>query len=106
VITSCEDWSHGKFEITNNTTMPIDSIFIVPDQASGKNYISLNPNQTMSYITKMGGVKSGDGAYKIQYKLASSNKSQRFGYFSNGASLEKLTKITIMPDTVLFKFIY
>ena len=105
IFTSCDDWSHGKFEITNKTTITIDSIYIQPDQAAGKHFISLKPNETKYYVSDMTRPSGTDGAYRIQYKLGSNAKSQIFGYYSNGNSIEKLTKITILIDTVLFKFI-
>jgi hypothetical protein len=104
-IASCDDGSKVKFEITNHTSKIIDSIYILPDKALGKNYISLNPNETKDFFTDMSG-HGTDGSYVIKYKLDSNSKLQRFGYYTNGASMEKLTKIYIRPDTVLFKFIY
>ena len=105
LLTSCEDWSHGKFEITNDTSVELDSINILPDRAYGRHFISLKPDETKSYVTDMGGPGATDGAYHLQYKIKSTVKFQIFGYYSNGSSLEKRTKVIIMPDTVLFKFI-
>jgi hypothetical protein len=103
-INSCDDWSKGKFEITNNTPHIVDSVYIVPDKFLGNHYISLMPNETKYYETDMSGPGT-DGAYGIKYKCKSVSKSMTFGYYSNGVSLEKLTKIYIQPDTIIFKFI-
>ncbi len=88
------------------TSKIIDSIYVQPDRASGKHFVSLKPNEKKYYVTDMSGPGRTDGAYRIQYKMDTTIKSNIFGYYSNGASLEKLTKISIMPDTILFKFIY
>ena len=106
LITSCDNWSQGKFEITNKTSIALDSICILPDRAAGRHFISLKPDETKYYVTDMSEPGGTDGAYVIQYKIKSTVKSQIFGYYSNGNLLEKLTKVTILPDTVLFKFIY
>ena len=103
-IASCNDWSQGKFEITNNTSKELDSIYIQPDRSLRKHFLSLKPHETKYYVTDMGG-EGTDGAYTIYYKQNSALRSQIFGYYTNGSSMEKLTKVTIMPDTILFKFL-
>jgi hypothetical protein len=102
---SCEDWSHGKFEITNSTSSVIESISIQPDRKSAR-FISLKPNETKQYVTDMSGPAGVDGAYSICYKLNATSHIKQFGYYSNGASLEKLIKITIKNDTLLTQFIH
>jgi hypothetical protein len=103
-MTYCNDWSHGKFEVTNNTPNVIDSLKILPDHPPRNQYISLNPGETKRITTNMGSGAT-DGMYTLKFKANSAVRSQYFGYYSNGNSLEKLTKVTIMPDTVLFKFL-
>ena len=98
-LTSCNDWSKGKFRLTNNTLNSIDSICISPDKYFGKNCISLKPNETKYYETDMGEATT-DGGYLIKYKIGLISKSQMFGYFSNGNSMEKLTKIYFQTDTL------
>ena len=106
-LLSCNgnSWNHGKFEIVNKTGMVVDSVRIMPDTIKA-HYISLMPGEVKQFTTDMGGPGGTDGAYCILYKMNSVQKTNVFGYYSNGCSLEDLTKITIMPDTVLFQFIY
>jgi len=101
ILLSCG--SSGKFEVINNTTDFIDSIYITPDRKLGHNYITLLADEKRRYETDMS-VGNADGAYRIYYKIKSEFKSVIFGYYSNSAFLEKMIQIDIRPDTVLFKF--
>jgi hypothetical protein len=104
IITSCNSWSKGKFEITNHTSRVIDSIYILPDKSFGRNYINLKPNESKYYVTNMGG-EGTDGSYLLFYKYDYTRLKQ-FGYYTNGAFIEKKVRIDIQPDTVLFKYEY
>ena len=104
-VTSCNDWSKGKFRLTNNTAYLIDSIRIMPDRKLGKNYISLKPNETKKYTTDMSGPGT-DGVYIIEYIIHGRFKSKLLGYYSNGASVERLIKLHFQADTVKVEMIY
>jgi len=104
-VTSCNDWSKGKFHLTNNTDYLIDSIRIMPDRQLGKNYISLKPNETKKYTTDMSG-SGTDGLYVLEYIINGDFKSKMLGYYSNGASVEKLIKLHFQADTVKVEMIY
>ena len=48
--------------------------------------------------------KKGDGCYSIlAYKKDSAVISQGFGYYTNGASLDREFNISIMKDTIIVK---
>ena len=71
----------------------------MPDRQWGTNYISLKPNETKNYMTDMSGGGT-DGAYVIEYKIGLLFKSKVFGYYTNGNSIEELTKIYFQADTI------
>jgi hypothetical protein len=104
-LSSCSDFSKGKFRLTNNTQYPIDSICIAPDKQFGHNYIFLKPNEIKNYEIDISGY-STDGSYLIQYKTGLYKKVKIFGYYSNGNSMEKLTKIYFEADTIQIEPIY
>jgi hypothetical protein len=94
-----------RFSITNQTSSRLDSVCILPDKNSGRNFISLAPHETRDFFTDMGNSVT-DGAYQITYKTGNTIRKDNFGYYSNGISMEKLTKIFIQPDTIAYDFIY
>ena len=74
----------------------------MPSENEKRHYLKLKVGEEQRYNLSMGG-QSTDGAYGIMFKKGHENISQVFGYFSNGAVLEKYTEIEIMDDTLIFK---
>ncbi|MBC7936807.1 MAG: hypothetical protein H7Y86_15780 [Rhizobacter sp.] len=103
LLSACKN--QGKFEITNSTGKLVDSFYIMPDKRSGNNFIKLNPGEKSLYKTDMSN-ESSDGTFMLHYKTKSGGRFSDFGYYTNGAFLEKIIRIDIQPDTVLFKFEY
>ncbi|GAB7089701.1 hypothetical protein [Marinifilum fragile] len=100
---SCENKNIAKFEITNRTNDRIDSLRIVPNGYESKHYISLLPGETKKYDCDMTNIAKVDGDYQIDYKFESSDFiSETFGYYTNGYPIEKLNKIEIKTNTLLF----
>ncbi|WP_321516158.1 hypothetical protein [Marinifilum fragile] len=100
---SCENKTIAKFEITNRTNDRIDSLRIVPNGYECKHYISLLPRETKKYDCDMTNIAKVDGDYQIDYKFESSDFiSETFGYYTNGYPIEKLNKIEIKTNTLLF----
>jgi len=44
-----------------------------------------------------------DGAYGISFRKDNKNVAHVFGYFSDGAAMEKYTIVEITDDTLIFK---
>lgn len=106
LLGSCQRNVKAQFEITNSASQPIDSVNITSfDHEKNSNFISLQPGQSQIYWFDMTNLPAVDGDYLLTYK-DSTTKSIRFGYFTNGAPLEKLTKIIIKQDTVIFDQIF
>jgi hypothetical protein len=103
LIFSCQN--QAKFEITNQTSVVIDSISIFPDKSFKEHYISLMPGETKRYTTDMSETHT-DGVFAISYKFQAQTMSHYLGYYSNGNQLEKLIKIALRSDTILLKHIY
>jgi hypothetical protein len=104
-LLSCNDWSKGKFEITNNTSVIIDSLFIEPNRYIIGKYVSIKPNETISYITDMSD-DHNDGLHRLEYKIGEKHTIKGLLYYSNGNSVEDLIKVGIYPDTIVVKSIY
>jgi hypothetical protein len=100
---SCQDWSKANFEITNTTSTTLDSVFIEPNRFTKGKFVPLAPGQTIKYVCDMGKGGGPDGAYVLSYIEDSIKKRKIFGYYSNGNSLEKLTKLEIKPDTIIIQ---
>ena len=74
----------------------------MPSDNSLKHYLNLEPGEEQRYNLSMAG-QSTDGAYGIIFKKGDESVSKVFGYFSNGAAMEKYTIVEIMNDTLTFK---
>jgi hypothetical protein len=106
LLTSCEEKINAVFEITNNTTHVIDSLSIFPNTNDKKTYISIDPARSLVYKSDMTSGAKVDGAYKISFLINGNRREQFFGYFSNGSPQERLTKIGIENDTIIFEPVY
>lgn len=101
-LVSCENRVIANFEISNKTNLKIDSLKVEPILVSNGQYISLNPNGTAEYKADMAGIEKIDGSYKLSYQLDGEWNVKDFGYYTNGYSTEKLTRIEIEKDTIMF----
>lgn len=103
---SCQSNLKAKFEITNETKILIDSINIKTfDHNANPKWIKLKSGQNQLYWLEMTNLPKVDGDYLLTYR-DSILKTVRFGYFSNGFPLEKVTNIIIKKDTVIIDQIY
>jgi hypothetical protein len=103
---SCQNTVKAKFEIINNSSQTIDSLCIEPNISTHGKYISVCPNETITYLTDMSTIPKIDGSFNLIFKQGSLRSVKSFGYYTNGYPLEKLTRIYIYPDTIKFDFIY
>lgn len=103
LLSSCSSEIKAKFEIENRTTHIIDSINIKSfDHKRNSQFINLEPGEIEIYWLDMTELPKVDGDYLLTFKRNRTNKViKRFGYFTNGYPLEKLTKIQIEKDTVI-----
>ncbi len=106
--TSCSDKIEAKFEISNNSNEKLDSVNIKSfDNSLSDKYIKIGVGETKTYFFDMSDLPKTDGSYLLSFKRGESEnvESERFGYYTNGYPTEKLTKIQIEKDTVIFEFI-
>ena len=106
---SCDSDIRAKFEITNNSEFTIDSLNIKSfDHEQTSENISIKPNERKIYFMDMTNLPKVDGDYLLSFKRGKNGikEVKRFGYFTNGYQIEKLTKIKIESDTVIFDNIY
>lgn len=89
----------------NSYGQEIDSLKIESLSDTNEKYISINPHETVNYELDMSGIAKTDGAYIISFKQKNKLNTQKFGYYSNGQPLEKLTRIYIEKDTLTFEVI-
>ena len=99
---SCQDTGTARFIVQNHSVSKIDSLYFMPDEVGSRHYLSLQPGEEQRYDLSMAG-QSTDGAYGIVFKKGDKKINTVFGYFSNGAAMEKHTIVEIKDDTLLFK---
>ncbi len=63
----------------------------------------MTPGSKALYEIDMTGIAKTDGYYLLSFKLKGKPVVMPFGYFSNGAPLESVTRIFIHSDTVIIK---
>ena len=106
ILTSCSNKVVADFEIINNTEFNIDSLKIEPNISDVGKYISLKKGKKAEYKSDMTTIAKTDGAYQISFLVNGINKTQVFGYFTNGYPLERITKIKIEKDTILIDQVF
>lgn len=94
----------ARFVVVNETTARLDSITIEPDGKPG--HRSLDPGDSMLYVSEMDNHPLVDGSYRLSYTSGGDRKGLVFGYFSNGMPSERGTRILLRPDTVLIRHVY
>ena len=105
-LTSCDNKVIADFEIMNNTEFNIDSLKIEPNTSDVGKYISLKKGEISEYKSDMTPIPKTDGDYQISFSVNGINKTQIFGYYTNGYPLEKITKIKIEKDTIVIDQIF
>ena len=101
-IVSCQDVDTAKFIVKNKSGSKVDSLYFMPSDTNSRHYLNLEPGEEQRYNLSMAG-QSTDGAYGIMFKKGDENVTKVFGYFSNGAAIEKYTVVEIMDDTLILK---
>ncbi len=101
-LASCQDWGTARFIVKNKSSSNIDSLYFLPGDTNSRHYLKLEPGEEQRYNLSMAGLRT-DGAYGINFKKGKEYISTVFGYYSNGAAIEKHTVIEIMDDTIIFK---
>jgi hypothetical protein len=101
-LVSCQDVGTAKFIVKNKSSSKIDSLYFMPCAPNSRHYLNLNPGEEQLYNLSMTG-QTTDGAYGIIFRMGNEKVSKVFGYFSNGAAMEKHTVVEIMDDTLIFK---
>jgi len=102
---SCQNTVKSKFEIVNKSNQTIDSLSIEPNVSKDGKYVSINSGETKVYLADMTNIPKIDGSYTLTFKIGAIRRIKSFGYYTNGHPLEKLTTITIEPDTIKFNLI-
>lgn len=105
---SCNYENKATFVITNNTLETLDSVRLKSNaHEQPTDYIKLEPNETKVYSLNMANLPKVDGEYSLTYisEPSKERSANRFGYFTNGHSLEDTVKIAIHSDTLMFDFI-
>ena len=101
-IASCQDVGTARFIVKNKSNSKVDSLYFMPSDTNSRHYLNLERGEEQRYNLSMAG-QSTDGAYGIMFKKGGENVATIFGYFSNGAAMEKFTVVEIMDDTLIFK---
>lgn len=98
---SCLPKSEPDVVIVNNTNSSFDSIRVFANNSKPTTFFSLGENEKVKGKIEFDRKKKGDGSYSIlAYNKGSVVRSQGFGYYTNGASLNYAFKIVIKKDTI------
>ena len=96
-----------KFYISNLTGEDISSLIIEVKTGNNKKNIyqknDLKNAAEDSFVLNKADLSNQDGSYKIYFTTKTLNKSQGFGYFSNGYEFVAEYRITIKKDTIDIK---
>lgn len=96
----------ARFIIVNRTGHFLDSIRIEPD--GDLKFATLEAGDSIHLFTDMTAFPKVDGSYRITCRERGTGRprGQTFGYFTNGMPMEEITRISMLPDTILFNFTY
>ena len=96
-----------KFYVSNLTGEDISSLIIEVKTGNNKKNIyqkiDLKNTTEDSFVLNKADLLNQDGGYKVYFTTKTLNKSQDFGYFSNGYEFVAEYRITIKKDTVDIK---
>ncbi len=96
-----------KFYISNLTGEDISSLIIEVKTGNNKKNIyqkiNLKNGIEDSFMLNKADLSKEDGSYKIYFTTKTLNKSQGFGYFSNGYELNAEYRIMIDKNTIDIK---
>lgn len=106
ILTSCSNKVIAEFEIMNDTEFNIDSLKIEPNISNLGKYIFLKKGEKFQYKSDMTTIAKTDGSYEISFLVNGINKTQVFGYYTNGYPLERITKIKIEKDTIMIDQVF
>jgi len=105
-LVSCKNDTSLTFSIANETSIKIDSLYIEPNSnRNEEKIISIPASASKTYITNFKGIEKTDGTYKMYFKRGGQSFHETFGYYSNGAPMEKQIVIKIEEDTVLYNYV-
>jgi len=103
-LLSCLPKNEPDVLIVNKTNVTFDSIRVFANDKNPTTFYSLRENEKVKGKIVFDKNKKGDGCYSIlAYKKDSVVISQGFGYYTNGASLDREFNISIMKDTIIVK---
>lgn len=98
---SCIPINEPKLIIENNSNTTFDSIKVYTSIKLPTSFYSLKPNQKTNGSILFDKTNKDDGCYKIIiYSKGHIFKRECFGYFTNGASLNREFSIKIEKDTI------
>gem|GEM_PF-6953425 len=102
ILNSCQLDYTMDFKIKNETSMLVDSLYLLPNK-DGKKYIQLKPQEVVNYTVDISETPMGDGAFVISYTLDGQKKQRGFGYFDNHNTFADHYDLTIKKDTLIIK---
>lgn len=83
----------------------MDSVYMWPHPPHGKGiyvpkYLSLLPGQKQNFVVSLEGI-TGDGHYRVYYKIDEQYRAFVFGDFSEGNSVQSEAVINFKPNTTI-----
>ena len=92
-------------ELRNNTSAEIPKAQVVAVGSASTRLLAEKENIAIGVVHRQSAryksFPDSDGSYELRLNEASGNRTFRFGYFTNGAALERCFFLQIEKDTVL-----
>lgn len=104
IFVSCLPQS-PKIVINNKTNVTYDSIKVYSSPEIPTIFFNVSPKTVARGKIYFDANNSSDGSYMIEiYNSEVKPKIQNFGYYTNGAPLNRKIKIEIFSDTICFRY--
>ncbi len=104
-MSSC-NLSKSGIEVTieNKSDFTIENlIFSTSENLAELKFDKIEPNENVSDFLTMKDNKI-DGSYVLKFTQNGKKKTQHYGYYTNGGTLDKWVEFKIKNDTVIRKF--
>jgi hypothetical protein len=101
---SCNNKHGVEFIIHNESAVTIDSVRIsTSDNRSTIKLFDIQQGMTKTDFLDMNDIAKTDGDYLIKINTIGATKTNRMGYYTNGAALDEKIDVYFSNDTIIYK---
>ena len=104
-LVSCDNRNGVEFIVHNESQGTIDSVRIsTGDKKSTIKLFDIQKGLTKEDFLDMRDILKIDGHYILEITASGQTRTNDFGYYTNGFSLDKGIDIYFMADTIIYKY--